>query len=163
MKKSIVGCWLLVIGLLSGCATNTTIVKGSGPDPAGEAYKTVLIRNESPFYVYFSIGARSIILEPGTEIITKTVRPLGWLSPAFGNFSFIAYAYRQYNGKTLDEFVGQQQYWVYLDGYPRTYQGRVFGNVVIMQYFPISSFGHPDHWQGSLGGIVPWKAEFKHQ
>jgi len=162
VKKLVIGYWLLVIVLLSGCATTTTVVKGGGPDPGGEAYKTVLIRNESPFYVYFSIGTRNVILEPGSEIVTKAIRPLGWLSPTFGRFSFIAYAYRKYDGRTPDEFVGQQQYWIYLDGYPRTYQGRVFGDVVIMRYFPVSSFGHPDRWQGRIGGIVPWRAEFRH-
>ena len=163
MKKMVIGYWLLVIVLLSGCATTTTVVRQGNPDPAGDAYKCVLIKNESPFFVIFSIGTRNVILPPGAEIVTKAIRPLGWLSPTFGNFSFIAYAYRQYNGKTLDEFVGQNEYWVYLDGYPRTYQGRVFGDVVIMRSFPVSSLGRPDRWQGSFLRVVPWKAEFKHQ
>ncbi|MEK7624202.1 MAG: hypothetical protein AAB404_00515 [Patescibacteria group bacterium] len=162
-RMTIVSCWLLLILILNGCATTTTVIEGNGPDPAGEAYKAVLIRNESPFYVYFSIGTRSIILKPGNEVIIKTIRPLGWLSPTFGSFSFIAYAYRQYDGKGLDEFVGQQEYWVYLDGRLRIYQGRGFGDVVIMEYFPVSALGHPDRWQGNFLRTVPWKAEFKHQ
>lgn len=162
MSKLIVyGCIFSVV-FLSGCAT-TTVVKQGNPDPAGDAYKCVLIKNESPFFVFAPIGTQNILLEPGSEIITKTVRPLGWLSPTtFGRFSFMAYAYRKYDGKSLDEFVGQQEYWIYLDGYPRPYQGRVFGDVVVMSYFPVSRFGFPDQWQGRIAGIIPWKAEFRH-
>jgi len=161
MKLITFCCGLFLLASLNGCAT-TTIVRQGNPDPAGDAYKCVLIKNESPFFVYFSIGSQNIILEPGSEAITKAIRPLGWLSPSFGNFSFIAYAYRKFDGSALDEFIGQQDYWVYLDGYAHEYEGRIFGDVVIMDYFPVSSFGHPDRWQGRIGGVVPWRAEFRH-
>ena len=165
MKRLVIGCWLLVVGLLiNGCATTITVVKGGGPDPAGEAYNKVLLVNPTPFYVVPAIGIKNLILEPGSELITKKTRPLGWLSPAFGNFSFWAYAYRKYDPRTgkPDEFVGQQQFGVYLNGRLRMYNGRVYGGIVIMDYFPVSSFGHPDRWQGRIGGIVPWRAEFRH-
>lgn len=165
MKKLIINCFLLaVVLMMSGCTTTTFVVKGSAPNPGDEAYKYILIKNETPFYVYFSIGTQKVILEPGTEITTQRVRPLGWLSPSFGQFSFIAYAYRvkRSNG-SLDEFVGQRSFWIYLDGYPQIYNGRVYGDVVIMDNcFPVSTIGHPDRWQGNFARIIPWRAEFRH-
>ncbi len=164
MKKMIISCWLLIVGLtVTGCATTTTVVKGGAPSPGEEAYKYVLIKSESPFYIYFSIGTQKVLLEPGAEITTIRTRPLGWLSPSFGRFSFIAYAYRvKHSNGSLDEFVGQRQFWIYLDGYPHIYNGRVYGDIIIMDYFPVSSFGYPDRWQGSFARFIPWRAEFRH-
>ncbi|OGG42846.1 hypothetical protein A3G50_02180 [Candidatus Jorgensenbacteria bacterium RIFCSPLOWO2_12_FULL_42_11] len=164
MKKMVIGYWLLVIVLLGGCATTTYIIEGGGLDPAGDAYKKVHIINPTPYYVVPDIG-QNIIMKPGAKIITEPKRPFGWFSPTLGSFSFMAYAYRKYDEKTgrLDEFVGQQQHWIYLDGRAHEYQGGIFGDEVVMGYFPVSSFGHPDRWQGSFLGVVPWKAEFKHQ
>ena len=151
----------MVGSLISGWATTTYIIDGGGPDPAGEAYKKVHIINSTPYYVFPDIG-QNIIMKPGAEITTEPKRPFGWLSPIFGSFSFWAYAYRKYDEKTgrRDEFVGQRQFWIYLDGRAHEYQRGIFGDEVVMDYFPISPF--PDRWQGSLGGIVPWRAEFRH-
>lgn len=167
MRKLLVfSFWLLVFSCwLIGCSSVTYHVQQptKSVDPGNEAYKYVLIRNESPFFVKFSIGTESIVLDPGAEVVTKKIRPLGWLSPSFGQYRLVAYAYRGYQNGYLDEFVGQIEYYIRLDGYPRVYNGRVFGDVIILSYFPVSTFGHPDHWGGNFLGIIPWDMKFRHK
>jgi len=174
MKKMV---WLLLVLGLAGCATlpfpNRTTVVVVQPlgstDPAGDAYKSVLIRNDGPFWVLFPMGIqKNVVLAPGAEIVTERVRPLGSLSPSFGQGSFIAYAYRrcEQDGQgrlRLDEFVGQSLFSFFLSGYPIPYNGRTFGAVVVMSGFPVSRFGHPEGWQGQLFGIIPWELRFIHQ
>ena len=178
MKKMAKMALLLAMAFgLVGCATlpfpnrTTTVVVqplGSG-DPAGDAYKSVLITNPGPFWVLFPMGIqKNVVLAPGAEVVTERVRPLGSLSPSFGQGSFIAYAYRrcEQDGQgrlRLDEFVGQAQFSFFLSGYPVPYNGRVFGAVVVMSGFPVSTFGHPESWSGSIFGIIPWELRFLHQ
>lgn len=162
MKKFLILGFLV---LAFGCAGTTyNIQQQENVDPGDESYKFVLIQNQSPFYVMFSIGTANVVMNPGTEVVTKKVRPLGWLSPSFGHYRFMVYAYRQKdkNGR-LDEFVGQCEYYIYLDGRPRIYNGRVFGDIIVINYIPVSSFGHPDHWTGNFLGVIPWDVKFQHQ
>lgn len=156
MKKILLFCFLFsLIGC--GCATTTTtIVMQGNPDPAGDAYKHVLIRNATPFFTTFSVSmGDQVILGPGEEMIVMSKkRPFGSI---FGRFSFVVHAYREYNDNKLNEFVGSNRYYIYLNGYTCIYQGRVFGDVVVMRYFPNSPF--PLSWEGNF--IVPWKIEIK--
>ena len=168
MRKLLVLSMLMIgfgfVGFL-GCSTTTYNIQQPGNvDPGGESYKFILIRNEDPFYLRFSIGTANIVMDPGTEVVTKKVRPLGWLSPSFGYYKFMVYAYRQkHENGFLDEFVGQSPYYIYLDGRPKVYNGRVFGDVVVIKNIPVSPFGHPDHWSGNFLGIIPWNMEFRHR
>jgi len=157
---------LSVFLLLVLCGCGPTVVyqqpESFNSDPAGDAYKAVLVRNESPFWVIFSTGTQNVVLPAGGEIVLQRLRSYGWLSPGFGQFSFMAYAYRKFDGRHLHEFIGQQEFWVYLNGYTQNYNGRTFGGIVVMSGFPISTTGFPDQCRGNIGPF-PFSARFIHQ
>ncbi|NQV00913.1 MAG: hypothetical protein HQ537_02240 [Parcubacteria group bacterium] len=163
----------VMLFLASGCAiVPTRHIGANNPinwqaGPGQEAYKYILVQNQSPYYIKICPGQGNVLLSPGTEIIIKRTRPLGWASPSFGEFRFMAYAYREYDPRTgqLDWFVGQREARVNLDGQVRTYNGRVFADRI--EFGPsgwrLPPWGHPDKWTGSFLGIVPWEMRFKHK
>jgi hypothetical protein len=162
---------VIVAIVLSGCAGPTYYVNAGQSanwqaGPGQEAYKYVLVQNQSPYFVKICPG-QTILLDPGAEVILKRTRPLGWIGPSFGNFRFMAYAYREYNPQTgqIDWFVGQKEARVNLDGRVRTYNGRVFADRIRFGSggWHRPSWGHPDKWEGSFLGIVPWEMKFRHR
>ncbi|MBN2197578.1 hypothetical protein JW698_00010 [Candidatus Wolfebacteria bacterium] len=167
MKKLFLIFLLLILALVStGCAllprqkaTAVVYSQGGSVDPGGDAYKTVLFQNKSPFWWKVPIGQETLIIAPGSEAVTKIVS--NFLNREFGNFTIMAYAYHKFNGKRLSEYIGQQEYWFCLDGYPRYYNGRTFGAVVVMSYCSVSPFPGPTKWRGRILGIIPWEAEIR--
>ncbi len=170
MKKILFA--VMFMFLMSGCAgptyhieTNRSPVNWQA-GPGQEAYKYILVQNQSPYYIKICTG-QNILLSPGAEITIKRTRPLGWVGPSFGSFRFMAYAYREYNPRTgqLDWFVGQREARVNLNGRVRTYNGRVFADRIRFgsSGWHMPSWGHPDKWTGNLLGIFPWEMRFKHK
>lgn len=172
---------VLFLILISGCATAPRhLISPINPlgrpaepsaayqaGPAGDAYKYVLFENEGPYFVKFNPGEKAV-LGPGGEITFKRVRPLGGLGSSFGRFTFMAYAYREYNPQTgrLSWFVGQKKVRIRIDGKIRLYNGRPFGDRIKFGEggWRYPSCGFPDKWKGSFfGGIVSWEARFKHK
>lgn len=163
----------VVVFLMAGCVGPTYHVGASNQsldwkaEPGQEAYKHILVQNQSPYYVKICPGQENVILNPGTEIIIRRTRPLGWAGPSFGTFRFMAYAYRAYCPKSgrLDWFVGQKEIRVRLDGRVRTYDGRVFADRVRFGSggWHLPKWGHPDKWEGNFLGVIPWEMKFKHK
>lgn len=147
--------------LIQGCFGGTTIhYVGSGLfDPGRDAYKYFRVRNRGPFFIKIPLGVDNHILDPGAEIVLERKRPA--LGSRFAPFSFMAYAYREYRNGRLDEFVGQQEIWPYVDGSVYVFDGRVFADDIELGeccwYLP--SFGHPTKYKGTF--IVPWEFNIK--
>lgn len=145
--------------MATACVGPQPIIVGSpgNADPAGDAYKQVLLKNESPFWVRIYFRDFTVTMKPGSEIITRAPSP-PFPGRQFGGFSFMGYAYRQFDGKRLSEFVGEQEFYFYLNAYPIQHNRRTFGAVVWMSGFSVSPYGYPVRFSGTFLNIVPWNA-----
>ena len=169
MKKIEYLSVILLVLISFGCGDVYHIGTGAKPldwvqEAGQESYKYILVQNQSPFFIKIALGNEFFVLDPGAEVILKRTRPLGSVGVSFGNFSFMAYAYREYKNNNLDWFVGQREEIVNLDGRVRAYDGRFFADRVQFKSsgWQSTEWGHPSKWSGSFLGIIPWNIKVKH-
>ena len=155
MKDIVIFIFAFLIAIMVACTTRQPIVIGAieNTGPSNDETNTILIRNESPFWVRFYFLHHTVTIGPKNEFVGRVNPSQFWRQ--VGSFSIIGHAYRYSDGQKLSNFVGEEEFGFFLSGHPVQYNNHNFGAIVWISGFPISPYGFPTKFTNNVGNIIP--------